>query len=361
MLPYYLLIFVPIYFETVEFMLQSNHGLSFTPKSSNRSIVVFFVILFTMLSLRSIYCGIDLRNYQYTFDWISELSFSDCLKNNTIEPFYIALNWAVSKVYCEFRLFIVVVAFLCTGVTGWFYWKESKSAPLTMLLFVINPCIFMFYSGLRQALAMLFVIPAYYMILKRKIIPFIIIVIVAYYFHTSALVMLFLYPAFYTPIKSRHFVIVLLLVGFFFLFKSQIFFIVLPFLAKRYIELYGQITDTGSYAMWVLFLLFLTYAFCISDEEKMSSKQLGLRNILVVMTVIQCFAPIHPIAMRFNLYFIMLLPIIVPELLIIPRKGNENIAQISKWVMVCFFLFFFFYRAEPGGGLNAIPYRFFWE
>ena len=361
MLPYYFLIFFPFFLETVEKMLQSNRGYVFNTKSSNRSIVVFFAILFIMLSLRSITCGIDLLAYRYTFGSIAEQSFSESLKNNTIEPLYVILNWVVARIYCDFRLFLVVVALMCTGITGWFYWRESKCAPLTMLLFVINPCIFMFYSGLRQALAMLFVIPAYYMILKRKIIPFIIIVFVACYFHTSALVMLFLYPAFYTPIKSRHFVIVLLLVGFFFLFKSQIFFFVLPFLAKRYIELYGQITDTGSYAMWVLFILFLTYAFCISDEEKMSSKQLGLRNILVVMTVIQCFAPIHPIAMRFNLYFIMLLPIIVPELLIIPRKGNENIAQISKWVMVCFFLFFFFYRAEPGGGLNAIPYRFFWE
>ena len=361
MLPYYFLVFFPFFIEAIGLNLFSLNRNVFLEKKNNSSIIVFFLILFTLLSLRSESCGIDLKNYRYMFQTTQYLNFGEVFSFYSTEQLFFAFNWVVGYVYPDFRLFMVIVALLCTGVTGWFYWKESKCAPLTMLLFVINPCIFMFYSGLRQALAMLFVIPAYYMILKRKIIPFIIIVFVTCYFHTSALVMLFLYPAFYTPIKSRHFVIVLLLVVVVFLFKSQIFFFVLPFLAKRYIELYGQITDTGSYAMWVLFILFLTYAFCISDEEKMSSKQLGLRNILVVMTVIQCFAPIHPIAMRFNLYFIMLLPIIVPELLIIPRKGNENIAQISKWVMVCFFLFFFFFRAEPGDGLNAIPYRFFWE
>ena len=361
MLPYYFLIFVPFFLEAVEKMLQSNRGYVFNAKSSNSSIVVFFVILFAMLSLRSISCGIDLRNYQYTFSWIAKLNFSECLKNNTVEPLYVILNWVVARIYCDFRLFLVVVALMCTGITGWFYWRESKCAPLTILLFVINPCFFMFYSGLRQALAMLFVIPAYYMILRKKLIPFIILVIIASYFHTSAIIMCFLYSIFYMPLKSKHFIFVLVLVFTVFLFKSQLFFMVLPFLANKYADLYGQITETNSYTMWIFFLFLLSYAFCVIDEEKMSIKQKGFRNTLVVMTIIQGFAPIHSIAMRFNLYFIMLLPVIIPELITTPKKGNENFAQLFKWFTISFLVFFFFYRAEPGGGLNAIPYKAFWE
>lgn len=135
----------------------------------------------------------------------------------------------------------------------------------------------------------------------------------------------------------------------------------LPFLADKYVESYGQITETNGYAMWIFFVLLLSYAFCVVDEEKMTLKQKGFRNTLFVMAIIQGFAPIHIIAMRFNLYFIMLLPIIIPELIIIPKKGNENFAKIFKWFMICFLVFFFFYKAEPGGALNAIPYKAFWE
>jgi len=362
MLPYYFLIIVPFFIEAVEMMLQSNQKLIFNKRTSNCSIIVFFVILFAMLSLRSISCGIDLVNYQYTFGWIAKLNnISDCIENTTVEPLYVILNWLVAQIYCDFRWFMVVVAFLCTGITGWFYWRESKCAPLTILLFVLNPCFFMFYSGLRQALAMLLVVPAYYMVLRKKLIPFILMVFIAYFFHSSALIMLFLYPIFHTPLRSKHFVFVLSLVGVFFLFKSQIFTNVLPFLADKYVEHYGYVTETNSYAMWALFLLFLLYAFIVPDDAKMTPKQNGLRNTLVVMTMIQGFASIHTIAMRFNLYFIMLLPIIIPELLMVPKKGNEDIARISKWIMICFFCFFFFYKAEPGGGLNAFPYKAFWE
>ena len=136
---------------------------------------------------------------------------------------------------------------------------------------------------------------------------------------------------------------------------------VLPFLARKYVDNYGLITETNSYGMWFFFLLLLTYVFCVLDEKKMMLKQKGFRNTLVVMTIIQGFASINTIAMRFNLYFIMLLPIIIPELLVIPKRGNENFAQISKWGMILFLIFFFFYRAEPGGGLNAFPYKALWN
>lgn len=168
MLPYYFLIFFPFFLEAVENMLQSNRGYVFNTKSSNNSITVFFAILFAMLSLRSISCGTDLWNYQYTFGWVAKLNFSECLKKQTLEPLYIVFNWIISRIYCDFRFLLVVIAFMCTGITGWFYWKESKCPLLTILLFVISPCFSMFYSGLRQALAMLFVVPAYYMMLRKK-------------------------------------------------------------------------------------------------------------------------------------------------------------------------------------------------
>jgi hypothetical protein len=361
MFPYYLLIIFPFYLATVEYILQSNRGDVFSKKNSiNKSIILFFSIWFVMLAFRHINCGIDLRVYESHFYNISKLDFFNALTYSSLEQFYYAFNYFVAQVYPDFRLFLIVTAALCAGIPGWFYYKESKFAPLTILLFVTNACFVMFYSGLRQSLAMLFAIPAYYMTKQKRLVPFILIVVLAKFFHNSAIYMLLLYPVFHTQLRSKHFFLIMLLITFFFIFKAQIFTAVLPFFNEKYSG--AAIIETNGYTMWIMFILFLVYSFWVLDDSKMNADCLGLRNIIVIMTLIQGFAAINPIAMRMNYYFILLFPIIIPKLMEHPKEGAENIVRISRWIMVVFFMFYFFFSIHSGrNGLGAFPYVAFWE
>ena len=362
MFPYYLLIIFPFYLEVVETMLHSNQGCVQVRKRSNKSIILFFVIWFILLSLRhSTKCGFDLPNYQVYFFMTSKLDFFDVFSFFNTEQLYFAFNWLIAHIYPDFRLFLIATSLLCTGVVGWFYYKESEFAPLTILFFVTNACFVMFYSGLRQSLAMLFVIPAYYMTKQKRLVPFILIVFLANFFHNSAIIMLLLYPIFHTPLRSKHFILVMLLVALFFIFKSQIFTAVVPYLNEKYSR--AGLTETNGYTVWIMFVLLLVYSFLILDDSKMNTECLGLRNILVIMTLIQGFAPINPLAMRMNYYFILLFPIVLPKLMCYPKIGHENIVQLSKWFMVLFFtIFFFAFRVSSGNpSLGAYPYVANWE
>lgn len=360
MFPYYLLILIPFYFVAVECLTQPNRGDIFSKKSSNKSIIIFFLIWFVMLALRHINCGIDLRVYESHFYYISKLDFFNALTFSSLEPFYYAFNYFVAQIYPDFRLFLIVIAALCTGITGWFYWKESESAPLTILLFVTNACFRMFYSGLRQSIAMLFVIPAYYLTKQKKLVPFIILVLFAMQFHASAMIMFFLYPIFHIPLQSKHFVIVLVLVVIFFSFKTQLFYFAVPFLGEKHAD--AVIIETNGYSIWFMFLAFLAYAFVIPDNCRVTSEILGLRNILVLMTLIQGFVPINPVAMRMNYYFILLFPVIVPKIMCISKIELKNFVQFSKWAMLIFLTFMFFYNGQARGStMNIFPYIAFWE
>lgn len=95
----------------------------------------------------------------------------------------------------------------------------------------------------------------------------------------------------------------------------------------------------------------------------MTHEILGLRNILVLMTLIQGFAPIHTLAMRMNYYLIMLFPIIIPKLINRPKDGFENIAQYTKWSLSVFlFLFYLFIACNVNrDGVHIYPYQFLWE
>ena len=360
MFPYYLLIIFPFYFEVVETILHPNQGCMLVRKRSNKSIILFFAIWFILLSLRHISCGVDLWNYERHFYRTFQLDFFNIFSYYEIEQLYFAFNWIVAQIYPDFRLFLIVTAALCAGITGWFYWKESESALLTILLFVTNACFPMFYSGLRQSLAVLFVIPAYYLTKHKKIIPFIGIVLIAMQFHYSAFIMFLLYPIFHIPLQSKYFVLILLLVAVFFVFKKQFFYIAIPFLGEKHAD--AIIVETNGYSVWLMFLAFLVYAFVIPDNYRITSEIMGLRNILVLMTLIQGFVPINPLAMRMNYYFILLFPIIIPKVMSVSKDKYVDLVQFSKWVMLIFLTFMFFYNGHTRvSTLQNFPYVAYWE
>ena len=361
MFPYILLILIPFYFETIERILKPFPKNPFTTRNSNKSIIIFFIIFFFVLALRSTSCGNDVKVYEYYFKMTENLDFIDLFNDQAIEPLYLVLNWVVLHIYPDYRIFLAIVAFLSCFFTGWFYAKKSEDAFLTIILFATNTCFTIVFSGLRQGLAMQFIIPAYYLTMQKKIIPFLLTVFVAYYIHSSALIILLLYPVFHLPIKNKHFPIIIFVVLFFFILKKQIFSVVFPFLIGRYSK-YSVLRETGSFAVYLFFLICLIISFIYPDEKKISSEIRGLRNVMALMTVIQCFSAIHTLAMRMNYYFIMLFPIIIPKILNIPKKGNENFVKATKCVFVLFLTFFFFYTVCSNMGVKTIfPYRAYWE
>jgi hypothetical protein len=314
-----------------------------------------------MLALRhSTKCGWDLGNYEYYFNNTSKITFFEIFEYYDTEQLFFVFNWIVARIYPDFRLFLVVIAFLCTGIVGWFYYKKSEFSLLTILLFVTNSCFVMFYSGLRQSLAMLLVVPTYYFTIQKRLIPFILTAILAKSIHNSAIILALLYPVFHIPLRSKHFLFIMIAVALFFVFKAPLFTYIVPFLSEKYST--GIASETGAYSVWIMFLLFLVYSFLVLDDSKMNAESFGLRNILVLLTLVQGFAPINALAMRMNYYFILLFPIIIPRLMLYPKANHENIAQFSRWIMVVFFTFYFFYTIHSGSvGLGAFPYVAYWE
>lgn len=363
MLPYYLLIFVPFFIEILLICWNRTETCILgKTKRNNTPLIAFFAIWCVMLALRDISCGVDLENYEYHFFSIQKESLSDILKNHLIEHGYHLFGKLVSVFTVNFQVYLTIIALLCTGTLGSFYCKESDYPLLTILLFVTNAMFPMFYSGLRQSLAMLFVVPAYYFTREKNVLLFVLTVFLAHYFHSSAWVMLFLYPIFHLPLRSKYFVFFIGFVAVVLTLNSTIFANILPLLGERYMDRYGEIELTGGYGILVLLLLFLVYSFVVPDERKMNKVTSGMRNILFLCCLMQCFAPINNIAMRMNYYFLLFVPLLIPKIINCAKDDFLVIAQYSKWIMVVFFTFYFFYNAYNGADILQIyPYVPFWE
>lgn len=355
MTPYFLLLGLPAFFSL--FAKKKKPG----QKGSVVAIDTFFLIFLVLLSLRSMQCGADLKNYLVFFNQVKGIGLVD-LFSVYLEPGYFVLAKFTQVFSDSFQLLIALIAFL-TVIPLWkMYRRESTSAYLTVILFATVAPFTVYFSGLRQILAVTLGIPAYYYTRKKKLVQFVLVVALAFLFHQSALLLFILYPLYHVKLNKNSFYFVAPAMLAVMLFGKQIFSFLLRFMGERYIQRYADITSTGAYTVLILMFIFALYAYILPDEKKMDADTLGLRNILLLCAAIQCFAPVNTIAMRMNYYFLIFLPILIPKIADAAKPNYKKLASMSVVVMNLVFTAWFFYNAYRGGdALHVFPYIPFWR
>lgn len=157
---------------------------------------VIFLEFFIILGFRDISVLGDTDSYAYHFNKIL----------NKVTPFYIVkANDRFSIGYLIFEQFIyqevsssflfynIVTTFLILGSSLLFFYKYSASLPLTLYLFIVSKLVFSEAIALRQGLALSFLLLGYGFLFKDKNIKYIVCVLLASTFHSSAWI-LFLIP-----------------------------------------------------------------------------------------------------------------------------------------------------------------------
>ena len=355
MTPYFLLLGLPVFFSLFKGKKTAEKKASMFPLD------VFFLIFLAILCLRSVQVGIDLKNYLHFFNQVKGVGFID-LFSRYLEPGYFVLAKITQFFGGNFQILIALISFL-TVVPLWkMYRKESDSAYLTLILFATVAPFTVYFSGLRQILAVTLGIPAYYYTKQKKLVQFVLVVALAFVFHQSALLLFALYPIYHLKLNKNTFyfaVPALLSIVF---FGREIFMFVLPFLGERYIQRYSTVTSTGAYTVLILLFIFAIYTYILPNEKELDSDTLGLRNILLLCVAIQSFAPVNTIAMRMNYYFLIFIPILIPRIVNAAKPHYKKLASMSVVLINLVFTAWFFYNAYCGGdALNVFPYIPFWR
>ncbi len=355
MIPYYILLIIPA--------LLYIFGRFINKKWNKQCIILFFIILLVILSLRGIECGRDLKMYSYFFDIMKGYSFEEVISySKKGEIFFFILNKIVILLGGNFQLFLCVVALISIIPIALFYSKKSENALLTIALFLTVAPFPMFFSGLRQVIAMGLVVMAFKFIEEKKPIQYIISILIIMLFHISAIIALLFYPIYHSKISKNWLIIIIPLFVLVYLFKEQIFMFFLGFGNKIYQETYGTITSTGQYATLLLLIIFDIYCFIIPDKSKINQEYIGLRNLLLFSTLIQLFVPINMNIMRLNYYSLLFVPILIPKTVNIGSKSFRKVIQVSVVVMILFFSSYFIYNGYNGNNnLDIFPYSTYWS
>jgi hypothetical protein len=179
-------------------------------------------------------------------------------------------------------------------------------------------------------------------------------------FHVSAFILIPMYPAYHMRFRKVHIFLFAPIYLLIFLFNKQIFSFMVPLLGPDYSGLLGELTDTGAYTMLILFGIFLVYSFLAPAEEEMDGETRGMRNLLMISFALQMFAPLNPLAMRLNYYYILYIPVLIPRITSRFKWVSPFIRDVINIVMIAFFIGYYIITALSKDTIGIYPYVPFW-
>lgn len=376
MFPYLLLIFVPLLFSVVSFSssFAEYNGKWSVSLGKKREILehsclipVFFIILIVLLSVKDISIGKDTENYSRFFAFYSSITPQYILENAEKDILYWLLNWLIGQFTDSFQVYLTIISLLTVLPIAYVYGQDRRHGFLKIIIFMNMSTFVMLFSGLRQAIAISVGLIAFECVKKKHLFRFLLVALIAFGFHHTGFMVFTFYPLYHAAFKRKHLWFVIPSILLVFIFNKQIFTwatnLLNQLLGDKYL---AEIDETGAYTMLLLFILLAVFSYIIPDEKKMDKEMLGLRNFLLAAVLLQCFAPVHTLAMRMNYYFIIFIPILIPKVLNSVKENFKDVAGIAKAVLVVFFLLYYliatYISCQTGhSALNTYPYVPFWQ
>lgn len=321
--------------------------------------------LWLVLSLRSIYCGVDLvqgdiqgaRNYLWMFTDVQSRTFSELLfgYSDRIEVGWMVLCKLLSYVSDNFYVFLSLIAAIQIFLIGFVIKKTSKDVIFSYVVFFCFGLYALSFSGLRQAMAFSITFFASYFLMKDKKITFVLLVLLASTMHQSALV--FLIALLFNIIKytnSRAAIISLLVIvlipvlGWLTSMLSSFLF------PERY-NASVVIDSGGAYTMFAVYGVLVLLGFRANNNRENGF----IRYMIILAFAIQSLGVISSsyltrLGYYFQIFYLLYFPVLIESYFSL--KNRKAVMFVASLLLLLFF-----YLTMKNSPLNVIPYSFFWE
>ena len=369
MFPYFALLLIPAIFSAfaISIYKKSTTALvvSISRDRNSAALPIFFFMLLMLLVLRHETVGCDILNYKYMFyeytQWGAEYVFSIWQ-----EVLFRGLNWLIMKLTGSFRVLLIVAAIISVLPIAYVYNQDKTHGFLKIVVFVNMSTFIMLFSGIRQSMAMGIGMLAYQMVKEKKHWQFLLLATLSMLMHHSGLMVFFMYPLYHIRFRKAHLLAIIPAFIVVLIFNHQIFNFLALILESTYKKFSAEAGSTGAYGSLMLFALFTAFAFVVVDEKNCDVETLGLRNFLTFATMMQCFAPVHNLAMRMNYYYILFIPLALGKCMNQYKKSMRQVVKLAEIVLCAFFASFFVYTTYQSyitgeSTLDTIPYVPFWK
>lgn len=356
-------------FAAVAYLLLLNMG-NRRKQYDKIYIVVFSLVLILLAACRFEKGETDYYRYKLQFLQISKLNWN--------QVFHVEkeVGWAILLKLCSYITLNPQIIFLpCALLTvipfAWFLYKYSEDAPLSLFIFVAFNYFFTANNTTRQYVAIGITLIACHYALKRKLVPFILITLLASTIHTSAFFFLLIYPLFGLPFTKRASVIYIILTPIIVIAFPSIMSYVQQYAYDNYVEgVYGLVeSNILSFVLpCILFSFVIIDVFSrknpskhnnklasITVEDRLDNITFHMIAILFVGIACQVFQVI--LAGRVTWYCNIGVCLYIPKISRIFSKKEKKIIS----VIVLFFATLYFLIFNALGKVFPTPYYFFWD
>ena len=335
--------------------------------TANRPVFLIMLIIALLLfsGLRHKTVGNDTSAYFSRYIALSEASnFEEgmkSVKDNSDTGFYMFM-WGFAKVIKNPQVFLAFISLIyMLGIMFVCYW-ESPDYAFSMLYVYCMGMFFFSMTGLRQTVAMGLVMLSYMFVVKRKLIPFVIVVLLAMQMHKSALVFVIIYPI---ANMRAGWPRLLLVLAFFILvlaFRNSIGAWIIEKMPDEIVDerITGYIKSTTQYTASGFIIQLIMFVFCMRYHDAVVG-DLPHREVLynlaffglMFQAAAMSIAEFFRVSMYFSWSYTALLPICMQY-----EPDQRNYEFVRIMIVVAFVAYFFYSTLDSCG---IVPYSFFWQ
>lgn len=325
----------------VLFLIQPNTKQQITNKKV--FCILAGIFLFLIAASRNLNYG-DVLDYKSTYATLPYISFEKLFSDWLSDDLKDFGFYAVSKVFADLGInadgWVLSIAFVFAVFCAVYLYKFSEQ-PYIGLLVMLSLFYGFTFTGLRQTVALAICFLSYQFISEKKLMPFIISVLVAALFHSSAIIML---PAYFIAklkigLKQPIMVGISVIVSVFF---PSVFRNLITRLAwNDYLLEYSDREETLSWAGFIIQLAI--WAFCLyfrrsikEDNKYMRAFIDALINCLTIGLCLQSFAPVVAESFRLSYYYSMCAIAIVPN--VIEKQTEIKNRAILQFIVPVLFV-----------------------
>lgn len=323
-----------------------------------------FILIGGLLAFRHPNMGIDLaygstNGYLGMFQTIAERNWEYVLSHKFLnyETGYVIFCKLISYVSTDEQMLLIACAFISVAAFSWLICKYSDDPFISVVVWLGLPIFLTNYSSMRQVIAIAITVVAHRYIFEKKPIKFILAVILAATFHSSALFFLLAYPLYYVKLNKQTQLCLTVILPICYILRYRLFDLLT--------SLFGYNASAEHTSAITLFLvLSAMYVFTVLFSEDNDQTQRGLTNIYFVACFCQAFGGVYSTALRMGYYFMVCLLVLLPRNLSYMKKRmkDNNVTYFLFYVTIFLaFCAFGLYSIKNTYWSKSCPYYFFWQ
>ena len=327
-------------------------------------LISLFIALLLFSGLRNESVGVDTEGYVGRFESVASMDYSHAMEfaDRFSDSTFYRLSWVFSRLTENPQMWIAFISLVyLIGVAFICYW-ESPDYSFSMLYVYCMGMFFFSMTGIRQSLALGIIMLSYIFVVKRQIIPFVILVLLARELHQSALIFLIIYPIANVRVGWARLLLVLVFFIIVLAFRNSIGAWILQKLPEEVVDekIAGYMQSTTRYTASGFVIQLFMFVFCMRYHN-MVVDEVPHREVLynlaffglVFQAAAMSIAEFFRVSMYFNWCYAALIPICMQY-----EPDQRNYEFVRMLVIVAFVAYFFY---STIGSCGIVPYEFFWQ